>query len=151
MLWNSWLSECPELFPPSLLSVRKSKRVMALWMPVTTGHHGRPPEAIQELDHFRQQDKDAARDFLLRIKALFPLITLPEAWDEDEGIDQFQQLSWFISAAVVLADWTGSASRYFPRTAEKCLLIPTGSKLSLKHKLPSRYFPQRRMCLPLRA
>ncbi|MCT7052249.1 hypothetical protein, partial [Salmonella enterica] len=34
-------------------------------------------------------------------------------------IDQFQQLSWFISAAVVLADWTGSASRYFPRTAEK--------------------------------
>lgn len=124
---------------------------MALWMPVTTGHHGRPPEAIQELDHFRQQDKDAARDFLLRIKALFPLITLPEAWDEDEGIDQFQQLSWFISAAVVLADWTGSASRYFPRTAEKCLLIPTGSKLSLKHKLPSRYFPQRRMCLPLRA
>lgn len=43
--------------------------------------------------HFRQQDKDAARDFLLRIKALFPLITLPEAWDEDEGIDQFQQLS----------------------------------------------------------
>lgn len=119
MLWNSWLSECPELFPPSSLSVRKSKRVMALWMPVTTGHHGRPPEAIQELDHFRQQDKDAARDFLLRIKALFPLITLPEAWDEDEGIDQFQQLSWFISAAVVLADWTGSASRYFPRTAEK--------------------------------
>lgn len=66
---------------------------MALWMPVTTGHHGRPPEAIQELDHFRQQDKDAARDFLLRIKALFPLITLPESWDEDEGIDQFQQLS----------------------------------------------------------
>ncbi|EAQ7976877.1 CRISPR-associated helicase Cas3' [Salmonella enterica] len=118
-LWNSWLSECPELFPPSSLSVRKSQRVMTLWMPVTTGHHGRPPEAIQELDQFRQQDKDAARDFLLSIKALFPLITLPEAWDEDEGIAQFQQLSWFISAAVVLADWTGSASRYFPRTAEK--------------------------------
>ncbi|ABX19973.1 hypothetical protein SARI_00019 [Salmonella enterica subsp. arizonae serovar 62:z4,z23:-] len=71
-LWNSWLSECPELFPPSSLSVRKSKRVMALWMPVTTGHHGRPPDAIQELDQFRQQDKDAARDFLLRVKALFP-------------------------------------------------------------------------------
>lgn len=52
VLWNSWLSECPELFPPSSLSVRKSKRVMALWMPVTTGHHGRPPEAIQELGRF---------------------------------------------------------------------------------------------------
>ncbi|VDZ77089.1 CRISPR-associated helicase Cas3 protein [Salmonella bongori] len=149
-LWNTWLSECPELFPPSSLSVRKSKRVMTLWMPVTTGHHGRPPDAIPEVDHFRQQDKDAAREFLLKIKALFPLITLPEAWDEDEGIAQFQQLSWFISATVVLADWTGSASHYFRGWRKKCRSRCTGNRRSLKRGRPLRFFPLRRMYLPLR-
>ena len=41
---------------------------------MTTGHHGRPPDRIDELDNFLPEDKVAARDFLLEIKALCPLI-----------------------------------------------------------------------------
>lgn len=118
-LWNDYLSTCPELFPESSLPERKLTRVMALWMPLTTGHHGRPPDAIRELNHFRQQDKEASRDFLAEIKTLFPLINVPEFWDDDEGIDLFSHLSWFISAVIVLADWTGSSVHYFPRISKK--------------------------------
>lgn len=117
-LWNNYLSVCSELFPQSLLSTRKLKRAIALWMPLTTGHHGRPPDVIQELNNFRQQDKDAARELLLAIKPLFPLVEIPEYWDDDDGIALINQLSWFISAAVVLADWTGSSTHYFPRVSQ---------------------------------
>lgn len=117
-LWNDHLSEYPELLPMSSLSARKLKRVIALWMPLTTGHHGRPPSSATELKNFRQQDKEAVRDFLLRIKSLFPLIDIPESWDDDDGIALFKHLSWFISAAIVLADWVGSSTRFFPRIAE---------------------------------
>ncbi|MDE9621342.1 CRISPR-associated helicase Cas3' [Citrobacter portucalensis] len=116
-LWNTWLSEHPELFPGSVLPARKLKRVIAMWMPVTTGHHGRPPQGIRELDNFLSQDKEAAQEFLASIKALFPLIEIPAFWDEDDGIELVHQLSWLISAAVVLADWTGSSTRLFPRIA----------------------------------
>lgn len=114
-LWKDYLSECAELFPESPLSARKLKRVIALWMPLTTGHHGRPPSSVTELKNFRQQDKEAARDFLTRVKSLFPLIEIPDFWDDDNGIALFKHLSWFISAAIVLADWVGSSTQYFPR------------------------------------
>lgn len=117
-LWNDYLSECSELFPQSILSTRKLKRAIALWMPLATGHHGRPPQAIQEMNNFRQQDKEAAHDFLQAIKRLFPLVEIPEYWDDDEGIECVKHLSWFISAVVVLADWTGSTTHCFPRIAE---------------------------------
>lgn len=118
-LWNHYLSEYPELLPPSTLTARKRKRAAALWMPSVMGHHGRPPIPVQTLNHFRPQDKDAAREFLLAIKNLFPRIEIPAFWDDDDSIELFHQLSWFISAAVVLADWTGSSTRFFPRVAEK--------------------------------
>lgn len=78
----------------------------------------RPPSSVTELRNFRQQDKEAARDFLTRVKSLFPLIEVPEFWDDDNGIALFKDLSWFISATIVLADWVGSSTRYFPRIAK---------------------------------
>ena len=66
---------------------------------------------------FLPEDKAAARDFLLEIKPLFPLIEIPAFWDDDEGIELIKHLSWYISATVVLADWTGSSTRFFPRVA----------------------------------
>ena len=117
-LWHHYLIECEELLPSSSLSLRKLKRVIDMWMPVTTGHHGRPPDRIDELDNFLPEDKAAARDFLLEIKVLFPLIEIPTFWDDDEGVELIKQLSWYISATVVLADWTGSSTRFFPRVAQ---------------------------------
>ncbi|WP_142502772.1 CRISPR-associated helicase Cas3' [Klebsiella sp. 2680] len=117
-LWNDYLSGYSELLPTSSLAARKLKRVIALWMPLTTGHHGRPPALVAELKNFRQQDKEAARDFLASIKSLFPLFEIPEFWDDDDSIALFKHLSWFISATIVLADWVGSSTRYFPRIAK---------------------------------
>ncbi|MCU8652470.1 HD domain-containing protein, partial [Escherichia coli] len=115
---HHYLRGCEELLPSSSLSPRKLKRVIDMWMPVTTGHHGRPPDRIDELDNFLPEDKAAARDFLIAIKPLFPLIEIPAFWDEDEGVELIKQLSWYISATVVLADWTGSSTRFFPRVAQ---------------------------------
>ncbi|EAA1561083.1 hypothetical protein DMC29_11035 [Shigella flexneri] len=73
---------------------------------------------MDELDNFLPEDKAAARDFLLEIKPLFPRIEIPTFWDDDEGVELIKQLSWYISATVVLADWTGSSTRFFPRVAQ---------------------------------
>lgn len=96
-LWNHYLSECQELLPSSSLSPRKLRRVIEMWMPVTTGHHGRPPDRMDELDNFLPEDKAAARDFLLAIKALFPRIEIPAFWDDDEGIELIKHLSATLS------------------------------------------------------
>lgn len=140
-LWTRYLSDCPELLPFSELPARKLKRAVALWMPLTTGHHGRPPVAVQELNNFRQQDKESAREFLLAVKSLFPLIEVPECWDDDDGIETFNQLSWFISAAVVLADWTGSSTRYFLRVAEKMPIEQYWHSAQCKAKKAISIFP----------
>lgn len=140
-LWNDYLSEFSELFPLSVLSARKLRRVIAMWMPLTTGHHGHPPEFIQKVNNFRQQDKEAARDFLLTIKPLFPLVEIPEYWDDDEGIEQVNHLSWFISAVVVLADWIGSSTRYFPRIAAKMSVEHYWEQAIIKAKEAVSVFP----------
>lgn len=86
-LWNHYLNDVPELLPPSALPPRKLRRAIGLWMPLATGHHGRPPVPLQELNNFRQQDKDAAHDFLLAVRPLFPLIEVPACWDDDEALN----------------------------------------------------------------
>ena len=59
---------------------------------MTTGHHGQPPDRMDELDNFLPEDKAAARDFLLEIKPLFPLAR-SAFWDDDEGVELIKQLS----------------------------------------------------------
>lgn len=140
-LWNYYLSDYPVLFPASSLSPRKLKRVLAMWMPVTTGHHGRPPESIPELDNFLPSDKEAARDFLLCIHSLFPLMAIPALWDDDESIDLFKHLSWPISAAVVLADWVGSSTRFFPRIARTMTIETYWQQALDKAKAALAIFP----------
>lgn len=141
-LWNDYLIDFTELFPDSPLSSRKLKRAIALWMPLTTGHHGRPPSSVSELKNFRQQDKEAARDFLARIKSLFPLIEVPEFWDDDAGIALFKDLSWLISAVIVLADWVGSSTQYFPRISKQMCVDEYWHQHALvKAKLSLSVFP----------
>jgi CRISPR-associated endonuclease/helicase Cas3 len=140
-LWNHYLNEFPELLPPSALPPRKLKRAVALWMPLATGHHGRPPVPLQDLNNFRLQDKDAARDFLLAIRPLFPLIEVPACWDDDEGIELFNHFSWFISAVVVLADWTGSSTRFFPRQAAEMPVDQYWQQASRQARIAMSFFP----------
>jgi len=116
-LWNDDLCEQSDLFPPATIAPYKIKQILSRWMSVVTGHHGRPPEAREVCNHFRPQDSQAAHQFLLQIKALFPLLAIPDEWAHDELKSRFKQLSWLFSAVTVLADWLGSDTRYFPRVA----------------------------------
>ncbi|MDF7680127.1 CRISPR-associated helicase Cas3' [Enterobacteriaceae bacterium ESL0689] len=118
-LWQSDLSDIAELLPSASFPHRQQRRVMEIWMPVVTGHHGRPPESYDEVNNFLPDDREAAHDFLMEIKTLFPLITLPDCWGEEEGMAPIKNLSWPLSALVVLADWIGSASHFFPRVARQ--------------------------------
>lgn len=118
-LWQNYLSDYPDLLPDSSLPPDERIRVIDRWMPLITGHHGRPPQSICEINNFLTYDKEAAHDFLTAIKPLFSLPVLPACWSDDEGIALFQHLSWSLSALVVLADWTGSATRFFPRVASE--------------------------------
>ncbi|MCK7429287.1 CRISPR-associated helicase Cas3' [Enterobacter chengduensis] len=118
-LWQNTLREKYELFPASALTPRKLRRVLERWMPLTLGHHGLPPGMADELIHFRQQDKNAACDFLQSIKTLFPLLNIPERWDREAESARFRSLSWSFSGVIVLADWLGSSTHYFPRIASE--------------------------------
>ncbi|WP_336219748.1 CRISPR-associated helicase Cas3' [Citrobacter amalonaticus] len=118
-LWKNVLRERDALFPASLLPPRKLRQITGRWMPAVTGHHGQPPDSPDEIANFRPQDKEAAYQFLLNIKALFPQLAVPECWAEDDENARFNSLSWIYSAAIVLADWSGSATRYFPRIASE--------------------------------
>lgn len=118
-LWNSALRERPELFPVSSLPSRRLRRVLNRWMPAVIGHHGLPPDSPDEIANFRPKDKDAAYQFLSTVKRLFPLLEVPECWDDNGKKERFDSLSWVYSAVIVLADWAGSSTRYFPRIASE--------------------------------
>lgn len=118
-LWRSTLREQEQLFPASTLAPNKVRRVIEPWISVTTGHHGIPPGSVDELENFRQRDKDAAGEFLFRVKGLFPQLAVPESWNDDLEKARFTSLSWIYSAVIVLADWTGSSTDSFPHIASQ--------------------------------
>ncbi|MBS0970677.1 CRISPR-associated helicase Cas3' [Nissabacter archeti] len=89
-------------------------RMLNRWMCLTFGHHGRPVGNRHCASAFLPEDCDAARLFLQDIRALFPTLTLPAEWGEKPWRKRFSSLSWLISAVVVLADWIGSNTHYFP-------------------------------------
>jgi CRISPR-associated endonuclease/helicase Cas3 len=88
--------------------------VLNRWMLLTFGHHGRPVANMGCASAFLPEDCDAARLFLQDISALFPALALPAEWGEKAWRKRFSSLSWLVSAVVVLADWIGSNTHYFP-------------------------------------
>lgn len=100
-----------------------------MWMPVTTGHHGWPPDRIDELDNFLPEDKAAARDFLIAIKPLFPLIEIPAFWDEDEGVELIKQLSRYILQPSYLQTGRDRQRDFFHASHRQWILKITGRKL----------------------
>lgn len=70
------------------------------------------PDRMDELDNFLPEDKAAARDFLLEIKPLFPLIEIPAFWDDDEGIELIKHLSG-ISLQPSCSQTDGLSTRFF--------------------------------------
>lgn len=86
------------------------------WMTISTGHHGIPPETDNSKAGLAFCDDDvlAAQSFLEALSQLFPF-RLPASWKDDKGMRKnIRQLSWFFSGIIMLSDWAGSDSTYFP-------------------------------------
>ena len=116
-LWDHVLCDQTALLPSANIPAYQLQQIISRWMSVSLGHHGKPADAPEHCNHFRPQDRAAASDFLKRCKALFPELTIPDAWCEEAYRQRFKSLSWLLSAIAVLADWIGSDTHYFPRIA----------------------------------
>lgn len=110
------------LHPKSELSGTKLDEVLNRWMSFSTGHHGSPPEVINEASHFRNNDINAASEFLQAVILLFPHAEIPLHWAKSAFRENIKSLSWLLSAITVLADWIGSNTQYFPRLSRPMAL-----------------------------
>jgi len=87
------------------------------WMRSVTGHHGIPPEEMENETKFKlafsEQDEQAVKKYL---QAIFPLLesSFPE-WKAAKNFNKnAPRLSWWFAGIAVLADWIGSNADYFP-------------------------------------
>lgn len=89
------------------------------WVRAVMGHHGQPPiEQRRSVGtHFRGRDRAAAGAF---VDAMRDLLLSPKAAElpAQLGADAFelvsQELSWWVAGVMVLSDWIGSNTRFFP-------------------------------------
>lgn len=117
-LWEEHLSYQLQTLLHSDRGQEALYRLLNRWMLLTFGHHGRPVSNTGCASAFLPEDKEAALLFLQEMSALFPRITLPVEWGDKAWRKRFSALSWQLSALVVLADWTGSNTHYFPYCSE---------------------------------
>lgn len=122
-VWRDWLSE-QAIQNHWFGDNTESESVMPgldMWINATTGHHGQPPKVERfsgmSLEHFSSIDRkfielftDEIRDiFLTESTKSIPFISEPAKFEHVS-----QSLSWWFSGVVVLADWLGSNTTYFP-------------------------------------
>lgn len=110
--------------PPELPFNAWQDVVMAMVRPFT-GHHGVPPSMqgdnglpLRVANYFSENDISAARQFTEAAIALFSggsVIPLPFPDDLEE---RMKRASWLMAGFVVLCDWIGSNSRWFPLCGE---------------------------------
>ncbi|MEA1064177.1 CRISPR-associated helicase Cas3' [Erwinia sp. HR93] len=113
--WREKESE-NEIFSDIPLAARtKLKKALDVWMSVSTGHHGIPPDTHASGGSLAFDDADitAAEHFLAALSQLFP-VTLPAAWETQEGTQALREHSWFFAGVMTLADWMGSDETQFP-------------------------------------
>lgn len=83
------------------------------WMAAMTGHHGRPPKAvnIELADAFEAPDQQAASTF---VDELVQLLIPNNARFPELDPNKIKQASWWLAGFAVLCDWIGSNSTFFP-------------------------------------
>lgn len=92
------------------------------WMQACTGHHGTPPQAVIGRDDWRhycnaREDAGAIRRFVGELSGIFSRAVLAEAaaaLDAEAFAAAGQTFSWWLAGLVVLADWLGSNTDFFP-------------------------------------
>jgi len=76
------------------------------------GHHGSPPREEMPSHSFCTVSRAAAEVFIVDILALLNPSPLPSMSE-----DEVTALSWWLAGLTVLADWIGSAEKWFPYPA----------------------------------
>lgn len=121
-LWGEKI--LPEIWQKNLLGLDQNvdkidwQEVLLPWYQSVTGHHGKPPKSssINYTDFFSEEDIFAVNLFLEITSTLLvnnDTKSVLIGWDKDL-IDAFEKSSWLIAGLVILSDWIGSNSDFFP-------------------------------------
>ncbi len=119
-LIEGWCSGSNDLLPAIPREQRtRLKSALDIWISVSTGHHGIPPDTLTSKCSLAFDDTDiaAAGHYLEELSRLFPF-TLPQEWQRKAGKKQLRLDSWFFAALMTLADWMGSDETQFPLLSE---------------------------------
>ncbi|MDV2058697.1 CRISPR-associated helicase Cas3' [Salmonella enterica] len=119
-LWGKLLEAWGEGHNEIIAGVEPENRArfesaLNIWMLISTGHHGIPPDTMKNRSSLAFTDEDivAATHYLEALSELFPF-TLPQEWKTKAGRKCLKQHSWFFAGLVILADWMGSDESQFP-------------------------------------
>ena len=119
-LWNKlfhdWCNDNNNIISNIEKSHReKFKSALNIWMSVSTGHHGIPPDSLKNNSAlaFDREDIAAAAHYLQALNQLF-VFDLPQEWQKTAGKKNLRQQSWFFAGVITLADWIGSDETCFP-------------------------------------
>ncbi|MCO4160162.1 CRISPR-associated helicase Cas3' [Citrobacter amalonaticus] len=119
-LWGKLIEAWHEGNNDIIASIENDNRTrfesaLNIWMQISTGHHGIPPNALQNNSSLAFDDEDiaAATHYLETLSLLFPF-TLPQEWKTKAGRKCLKQHSWFFAGLITLADWMGSDEAQFP-------------------------------------
>ncbi len=88
------------------------RAVRNLLYAAVSGHHGGPPEEVDEGPRQRSigdEAEKAARKFVVSVYKIFPEASLDGLCEKDA-----KKISWLLSGLTVQADWLGSNTRWFP-------------------------------------
>lgn len=87
-----------------------------IWMTISTGHHGMPPDKVQDGCSlaFTPEDVQVAGEFLTALNRIFAINSLPDKWLNKSWRKKLKQQSWPLAGIITLADWLGSDEKYFP-------------------------------------
>lgn len=120
-LWGkiflAWCDDQITIFPDILSSDReKFGGALDIWMEISTGHHGQPPDKNAQGCSlaFKSEDITAAIHFITALNNLFNIQKLPEQWLEKNWRKKLKKQSWILAGIITLADWLGSDEHFFP-------------------------------------
>lgn len=116
-IFSSWCDGNSPIFPDVPLQSRETFGwALDVWMAISTGHHGKPPDkqAAGCSLAFKSSDIVAATHFVAALNTLFSVKKLPEQWLEKSWRKKLKQQSWIMAGIITLADWLGSDAHYFP-------------------------------------
>ncbi|QBH96775.1 CRISPR-associated helicase Cas3' [Limnobaculum zhutongyuii] len=90
-----------------------------VWLKISCGHHGRPPEkASNSALAFTPDDFREVESWLLSLRQLFAVERFPSFFADKSWVVRLKQQSWLLAGLTVLADWLGSNTVHFPLVSQ---------------------------------